>query len=104
MDKAVSAQTEVDMKETIIAIIVTATFAATLTAAIRHGQQVADLEHAVAVLERELRHNQVMLDDAHRYYPLLERRVLQIETDYTAREVIWMMQDIFADCANVEVY
>ena len=92
------------MRETIIALLITATFAATLTAAIRHGQQVADLEHAVTVLERELAHQQTMLNDAHRYYPILERRVLQVETDYTAREIIWMMQDIFADCDMVEVY
>ena len=92
------------MRETIIATIVTITFAATLTAAIRHGQQVADLEHAVTVLERELAHQQTMLTDAHKYYPILERRVLQVETDYTAREIIWMMQDAFADCDMVEVY
>ena len=92
------------MKETIIALLITATFAATLTAAVRRGQQVADLENAVTVLERELAHQQTMLDDAHRYYPILERRVLQVETDYTAREIIWMMQDIFGDCDMVEVY
>ena len=92
------------MRETIIAILITATFAAATIHAIRHGQQVADLEHAVTVLERELAHHQTMLNDAHRYYPILERRVLQVETDYTAREVIWMLQDAFADCANVEVY
>ena len=92
------------MKETIIALLITATFAAATIHAIRHGQQVADLEHAVTVLERELAHQQTMLTDAHRYYPLLERRVLQVETDYTSREIIWMMQDIFGDCDMVEVY
>ena len=92
------------MRETIIALLITATFAATLTAAVKYGQQVADLEHAVTVLERELAHQQTMLNDAHRYYPILERRVLQVETDYTAREIIWMMRDIFGDCDMVEVY
>ena len=92
------------MKETIIALLITATFAATLTAAVRHGQQVADLEHAVTVLERELAHQQTMLTDAHRYYPILERRVLQVETEYTAREIVWMLQDVFADCSLVEVH
>ena len=92
------------MRETIIAIIVTSIVAVTMLAAIRHGQQVSDLEHAVTVLERELAHQQTMLNDAHRYYPILERRVLKVETDYTAREVIWMMRDAFADCDMVEVY
>ena len=92
------------MRETIIALLITATFAAATIQAIRHGQHVADLEHAVGILERELRHNQVMLDDAKRIIPHLERRVVQVETDYTAREIIWMMQDAFGDCANVEVY
>ena len=92
------------MRETIIALIVTITFAATLTAAIRHGQQVADLEHAVTVLERELAHQQTMLNDAHRYYPLLDRRVVQVETDRTAREIVWMLQETIGDCVNVEVY
>ena len=92
------------MRETIIAIIVTVTFAATLTAAIRHGQQVADLEHAVTVLERELRHNQVMLDDMHRIVPHLERRVAKVDTDMTAREVLWHLQEAIGDCPNVEVY
>ena len=92
------------MKETIIALLITATFAAATIQAIRYGQQVADLEHAVTILERELAHQQTMLTDAHRYYPILERRVLQVETDYTAREIIWMMQDIFGDCDMVEVY
>ena len=92
------------MREVMLTIIVTSIVTATMLTAIRHGQQVADLEHAVTVLERELAHQQTMLDDAHRYYPILERRVLQVETDYTAREVIWMMQDIFGDCDMVEVY
>ena len=92
------------MKETIIAIIVTVTFAATLIAAIRHGQQVADLEHAVTVLERELRHNQVMLDDAKRIIPHLERRVAKVDTDMTTREVLWHLQEAIGDCAMVEVY
>ena len=92
------------MREAIIALLITSIVAVTMLTAIRHGQQVADLEHAVTVLERELAHQQVMLDDAHRYYPILERRVLQVETDYTAREVIWMLQDAFADCDMVEVY
>ena len=92
------------MRETIIALLITATFAAATIHAKRYGQQVADLEHAVTILERELAHQQTMLTDAHRYYPLLERRVLQVETDYTAREIIWMMRDIFGDCDMVEVY
>ena len=92
------------MKETIIAIIVTSIVAVTMLAAIRHGQQVADLEHAVTVLERELAHQQTMLDDAKRIIPHIERRVVQVETDRTAREIVWMLQETIGDCVNVEVY
>ena len=92
------------MKEMFFAAAITFCAAVMIVVATKRGYEVAELEHAVTVLERELAHQQTMLTDAHRYYPLLERRVLQVETDYTAREVIWMMQDAFADCAKVEVY
>ena len=92
------------MRETVIALLITAAFAAATIQAVKYGQQVTDLEHAVTVLERELRHNQVMLDDAKRIIPHIERRVAKVDTDMTAREVIWHLQEAFADCPNVEVY
>ena len=92
------------MRETVIAIGVTLLIAALILAATNHGQQVADLEHAVTVLARELAHQQTMLDDAKRIIPHIERRVVQVETDRTAREVIWMLQETIGDCQNVEVY
>ena len=92
------------MKETIVALIITAMFAAATIQAIRYGKQVADLEHAVTVLERELRHSQIMLDDAKRIIPHIERRVAKVDRDLTAREVIWHLQEAIGDCPNVEVY
>ena len=92
------------MKETIIALAVTLMVAALVLAAIRHGQYVAELERAVTVLERELAHSQTMLDDAKRIIPHLERRVVEIKTDRTAREIVWMLQETIGDCAMVEVY
>ena len=92
------------MKATIIVFILVVIVAGTSNVVIKQRREISELQYAISVLERELLHNQVMLDDAHRYYPLLERRVLQVETDYTAREIIWMMQDIFGDCDMVEVY
>ena len=92
------------MRTIMLTIIATSIVAATMHAAIRHGQKVADLEHQVAALELEVEARQVMLDDAHALYPLLERRVLQVETEYTAREIVWMLRDAFADCQNVEVH
>ena len=92
------------MRETIIATIVTVTFAAATIQAVRHGQQVADLEHAVTVLEREVAARQLMLNDLHRIVPLLDRRVAKIDTDMTAREVIWHLQEAIENCENVEVY
>ena len=92
------------MRETAIALLITAMFAFATIQAIRHGQQVADLEHAVTVLERELRHSQIMLDDAKRIVPHMERRVAKVDTDMTTREVLWHLQEAFADCPNVEVY
>ena len=95
---------EEEMRETIIALLITAAFAAATIQAIRHGQQVADLEHAVTVLEREVAARQLMLDDLHRIVPIMERRVVQVETDRTAREVIWHLQEAIGNCENVEVY
>ena len=92
------------MRETIIALFITAAFAAATIQAVKYGQQVADLEHAVTVLERELRHNQVMLDDAKRIIPHIERRVAKIDTEMTTREVLWHLQEAIGDCPNVEVY
>ena len=92
------------MKETIIAMLITATFAAATIQAVKHGQQVSDLEHAVTVLERELLHNQTMLDDAKRIIPHIERRVAKVDTEMTAREVIWHLQEAIGNCENVEVY
>ena len=92
------------MREVMLTIIVTSIVAVTMLTAIRYGQQVADLEHAVTVLERELRHNQTMLDDAKRIIPHLERRVAKVDTDMTTREVIWHLQEAIGDCPNVEVY
>ena len=92
------------MRETIIALLITATFAAATIQAIRHGQQVADLEHAVGILEREVAARQIMLNDLHRIIPHLERRVAKVDTDLTTREVIWHLQEAIGDCPNVEVY
>ena len=92
------------MRETIIALLITAAFAAATIQAVKYGQQVADLEHAVTVLERELRYSQIMLDDAKRIIPHLERRVAKVDTDMTTREVLWHLQEAIGDCPNVEVY
>lgn len=61
------------MRTTIITIIVTFVVVATLTAAIRHGQHVSDLERQVAILEREVDMRQRMLEDTHRLYQAMER-------------------------------
>ena len=92
------------MRETAIALIITAMFAAATIQAIRHGQHVADLEHAVEILEREVSARQLMLDDLHRIIPHLERRIAKVDTDMTTREVLWHLQEAIGDCPNVEVY
>ena len=90
------------MRTIMLTIIATSIVAATMHAAIRHGQKVADLERQVTALEMEVEARQVMLDDAHAYYPLLERRVIEVTTDLTPREVLWTMADQFRE-AGVEV-
>ena len=92
------------MRETIIALFITAAFAAATIQAIRYGQQVTDLEHAVTVLEREVSARQLMLNDLRKIIPHLERRVAKVDTDMTTREVLWHLQEAIGDCPNVEVY
>ena len=81
------------MRETIIALLITSMFAAATIHAIRHGQQVADLEHAVTVLERELAHQQTMLDDAHWLIPYLEHQVQCIDTGFDAHTYLWALAE-----------
>ena len=85
------------MRTIMLTIIATSIVAATMHAAIRHGQRVADLERQITALELEVEARQVMLDDAHALYPLLERRVIEVTTDLTAREVVWMLREVSQD-------
>jgi hypothetical protein len=92
------------MKETIIAAIVTAAIGATLLTAIHRGRAVAELEAEVTRLEQQVQARQVMLDDAHRLYGVLERRVMKIDTGMSARELLWHIQEIAdnTDCVVVK--
>ena len=88
------------MKETIIALAVTLMVAALVLAAIRHGQHVSDLEHAVMVLERQIAARQQMLDDLHRLVPLMRHEVVKIQSELTAYDMMQIIRRIAdeSDC------
>ena len=90
------------MRSTICALLITLAAAVLITAAIHHGQNQADLRDQITTLERRIAHQQTMLDDAHAYYPILERRVVKVTTDLTPREVLWTMAEQLRE-AGVEV-
>lgn len=90
------------MKSTIIALLITMTAAALIVAAVRHGQERADLLDQITHLERRIAHHQTMLDDAHRYVDHRRREVFCVETDMTTREWMWIMAEQFRE-AGVKV-
>ena len=90
--------------EVIVALAFVVAVGSTIGYGINIGQEWAEIDAKAAQLEKENEHLRIMIEDLHMIVPLMERRVLQVETDYTAREIVWMLQDIFADCSLVEVH
>ena len=77
------------MRETAIALLITAMFAFATIQAVKHGQQVADLEHAVTVLEREVAARQQMLDDMRHVMEHTICPVECIDTGMDAHTWLW---------------
>jgi hypothetical protein len=97
-------QREADMKETIIALIVTIAIGVTILTAIHQGRAVTDLERHIAMLEREVEVRQSMLDDAHTLYQQMERRIAVVDTGMSARQMLWHIEEIAATSACIEVH
>ena len=74
------------MKSTIIALLITLAAAALIVAAVRIGQDRADLRDQITTLERQIAHQQTMLDDARFVVEHLQREIACIETDMSPRE------------------
>lgn len=95
------------MKETtILAILfVSMVFMGILTAeVVTRGRAVAELEAEVTRLERQVVQRQVMLDDTHALYQSLEFPVYCIETEMTAREMLWHIREIAETTTCIEVH
>lgn len=67
------------------------------------NNRISNLEWEISELEKQVERKQLQIDDLHRLYPMQERRVLKIQSDLSAREVIWMLQEIAEnnDCVVV---
>ena len=85
------------MREILITLFLLFGLAIATLIAERRASEIATLDEAITVLERELAHTQTMLDDAHRLLPHLEQRVVKVQTDLTAREVIWTLSEALAE-------
>ncbi len=57
-------------------------------------RKIKNLELEITQLENEVAGKQLQIDDLHRLYPIQDRRVLKIQSDLSAREVIWMLQEV----------
>jgi hypothetical protein len=90
------------MRSTICALLITLAAAAAIITGTRIGQDRSELLDQIATLERDIRHHQTMLDDAHRYVEHLRREVLCVDSDMSAREWMWIMADQFRE-AGVKV-
>ena len=85
------------MRAILIALVITFCVSVMAYVAEKRASEIAALEEALTILERELAHNQTMLDDAHRLIPALEHRVVKLKTDLTARETIWTLAEALAE-------
>ena len=92
------------MKEMFFAAAITFCAAVMIFVATKRGYEVEKLEQQVTELERQVQARQLMLNDLHRIVPIMERRVAKVDTEMTAREVIWHLQEAIGNCENVEVY
>ena len=92
------------MREIVITAAAIAFVGVLIAEVVTRGRAVAELEAEVTRLERMVQQKQVMLDDAHRLYGVMERRVVTIETDMTARELLWHIEEIAAKSACLEVH
>lgn len=90
------------MRETLITIAIMAIIITLAFTAYSYRQEVDGMHQAILTLERELRHYQTMLDDAHRYVNNIRREIVCVESDMTAREWLWIMADQFKE-AGVKV-
>ncbi len=54
-------------------------------------------------LRKQVKAGEVMLADTHRLYGLMERRVLEVQTDITARELLWHIEEIAQTTSCLEV-
>ncbi len=88
--------------ETLIALILAVAVYAAFDAGLGTYLERRELERQVAMLEREIEHLRVMVEDAHFLAENMERTVAVVETDYTAREFLWLMRDHFAE-AGIEI-
>ena len=84
-------------EEILIVLAIFAFFTFLVFFSSQESSRVDTLNEAIAILERELAHTQTMLDDAHALIPHMERRVVQVETDYSARELLWTLADILTE-------
>lgn len=91
------------MKETAIALIITATVAALSIMAITRGHQIATMEMEVERLEREVAVRQVMLADMHAILPIMERRIVEVQTEKTARELLLTLASTLEESENCTV-
>lgn len=64
-----------------------------------------ELQHQVAMLEREADELRGMVEDSRILAGRMKRRVAVVDTDYSAREMIWLMRDHFREAGiMVEVH
>ena len=85
------------MRDICIALFILFCVGTLILIAERRASEIDTLNEAITILERELAHNQAMPDDAHRLLPILEQRVVKVQTDLTAREAIWTLAEALAE-------
>lgn len=82
-------------KESALALILAVAVYAAFDAGLGMYLERRELEHQVARLEMEADYLRQMTADAVHLFNVLERPVLLMETDYTTREFLWLMADVF---------
>ena len=90
--------------EIIVALVFVVAVGSAIGYGISIGQEWAEIDAKAAQLEKENEHLRIMIEDLHMIVPLMEHKIVKLETEMTPRELIWHLQEQFADCALVEVH
>ena len=71
----------------------------------RHDTEISELREQNAQLLREIEQRKVMTNDMKRMALTAECKVINVDTEFTSREILWTLADILIENGcNVEIH